>query len=98
MRLASAKKHREVLLEDFQRATRRLSDYDMNIRIASERLNTLETLHHARQQNWRYLLDVPNGAGRTRQFEEAVIALRSEERRVGKACVSTCRSRWSPYH
>src|SRR3546814_11587751 len=23
---------------------------------------------------------------------------RSEERRVGKACVSTCRSRWSPYH
>src|SRR3546814_7878059 len=24
--------------------------------------------------------------------------LRSEERRVGKECVSTCRSRWSPYH
>src|SRR3546814_16092969 len=23
---------------------------------------------------------------------------RSEERRVGKACVSRCRSRWSPYH
>src|SRR3546814_20596698 len=23
---------------------------------------------------------------------------RSEARRVGKACVSTCRSRWSPYH
>src|SRR3546814_12816125 len=26
------------------------------------------------------------------------LATRSEERRVGKACVSTCRSRWSPYH
>src|SRR3546814_15598052 len=26
------------------------------------------------------------------------IRLRSEERRVGKECVSTCRSRWSPYH
>src|SRR3546814_9397065 len=25
-------------------------------------------------------------------------APRSEERRVGKECVSTCRSRWSPYH
>ena len=25
-------------------------------------------------------------------------ASRSEERRVGKECVSTCRSRWSPYH
>src|SRR3546814_14475447 len=23
---------------------------------------------------------------------------RSEERRVGKECVSTCRSRWTPYH
>src|SRR3546814_11267676 len=23
---------------------------------------------------------------------------RSEERRVGKGCVSTCRSRWRPYH
>src|SRR3546814_2544138 len=27
-----------------------------------------------------------------------VIDSRSEERRVGKECVSTCRSRWSPYH
>src|SRR3546814_12346320 len=25
-------------------------------------------------------------------------ARRSEERRVGKECVSTCRSRWSPFH
>src|SRR3546814_12635445 len=25
-------------------------------------------------------------------------AWRSEERRVGKECVSTCRSRWVPYH
>src|SRR3546814_18774337 len=24
--------------------------------------------------------------------------VRSEERRVGKECVMTCRSRWSPYH
>src|SRR3546814_12590340 len=27
-----------------------------------------------------------------------VAIARSEERRVGKECVSTCRSRWSPYH
>src|SRR3546814_15923152 len=26
------------------------------------------------------------------------VQVRSEERRVGKECVSTCRSRWSPYH
>ena len=27
-----------------------------------------------------------------------VLVGRSEERRVGKECVTTCRSRWSPYH
>src|SRR3546814_12038845 len=31
-------------------------------------------------------------------FGEQEPRLRSEERRVGKECVSTCRSRWSPYH
>src|SRR3546814_7643222 len=30
------------------------------------------------------------------KFEEAYDILRSEERRVGIECVSTCRSRWSP--
>src|SRR3546814_3852789 len=29
---------------------------------------------------------------------EARILASSEERRVGKECVSTCRSRWAPYH
>src|SRR3546814_20301060 len=29
---------------------------------------------------------------------QKVMAGRSEERRVGKECVSTCRSRWSTYH
>src|SRR3546814_14156498 len=42
--------------------------------------------------------------GLTTLFSGMVLALqsytgfRSEERRVGKECVSTCRSRWSPYH
>ena len=27
-----------------------------------------------------------------------VVVTRSEERRVGKECTATCRSRWSPYH
>src|SRR3546814_17205249 len=29
---------------------------------------------------------------------QAIPMARSEERRVGKECVSTCRSRWWPYH
>src|SRR3546814_2803130 len=48
------------------------------------------------------LLHVP---ARVREAFRALFAIdgamgdvRSEERRVGKECVSTCRSRWSPYH
>src|SRR3546814_2253762 len=33
-----------------------------------------------------------------RQMPVELAVKRSEERRVGKECVSTCRSRWSPYH
>src|SRR3546814_1175007 len=33
-----------------------------------------------------------------REIGPCMLATRSEERRVGKECVSTCRSRWSPYH
>src|SRR3546814_9060500 len=32
------------------------------------------------------------------RLKKTFSTLRSEERRVGKECVSTCRSRWSPYH
>src|SRR3546814_15872193 len=31
-------------------------------------------------------------------YVSGALLTRSEERRVGKECVSTCRSRWSPYH
>src|SRR3546814_19993209 len=31
-------------------------------------------------------------------FALGIMPYRSEERRVGKECGSTCRSRWSPYH
>src|SRR3546814_15782859 len=33
-----------------------------------------------------------------KSFAKFPMLQRSEERRVGKECVSTCRSRWSPYH
>ena len=32
------------------------------------------------------------------KFSSHSLRKRSEERRVGKECVTTCRSRWSPYH
>src|SRR3546814_15301667 len=37
----------------------------------------------------------PAAAGAVTETEREA---RSEERRVGRECVSTCRSRWSPYH
>src|SRR3546814_11849628 len=49
----------------------------------------------------------PEGRGGKRTFscrrsfrtmQAPNVSTRSEERRVGKECVSTCRSRWSPYH
>src|SRR3546814_4348445 len=40
----------------------------------------------------------PSSSGREPMAADADVLGRSEERRVGKECVSTCRSRWSPYH
>src|SRR3546814_5975086 len=39
------------------------------------------------------IMEITNGKG-----VDVALDCRSEERRVGKECVSTCRSRWSPYH
>src|SRR3546814_15423464 len=47
------------------------------------------------------LVRVARGARAEREHLEPVqeeALARSEERSVGKECVSTCRSRWSPYH
>src|SRR3546814_8274664 len=43
--------------------------------------------------NFNHNLVAVDGPARKAWFK-----VRSEERRVGKECVSTCRSRWSPYH
>src|SRR3546814_12977249 len=53
----------------------------------------MSLLHHARVD--KLLFDKGRVAGLA---AVALNADRSDERRVGKECVSTCRSRWSPYH
>src|SRR3546814_4466144 len=42
--------------------------------------------------------DTGAAAGDDGDLPVQIHLIRSEERRVGKECVSTCRSRWSPYH
>src|SRR3546814_189893 len=41
---------------------------------------------------------IRNHTHMAKKEKKAVKKARSEERRVGKECVSTCRSRWSPYN
>ena len=40
----------------------------------------------------------PFGTKKLRAKPSLTVTTRSEERRVGKECCGTCRSRWSPYH
>src|SRR3546814_10721727 len=48
----------------------------------------------------RQRASIHTSRGRTPHFDGPgpTLRRRSEERRVGKECVSTCSSRWSPYH
>src|SRR3546814_17100849 len=51
------------------------------------------TEFYTRANGQQYGIEIPQAPHMT-----AICLGRSEERRVGKECVSTCRSRWSPYH
>src|SRR3546814_1599582 len=84
----------------------RISDWSSDV-CSSDLLGAAEPGHRGRRADHDVAvgrLDVDaRGAeleqcalGRRDQFRR--LTQRSEERRVGKECVSTCRSRWSPYH
>src|SRR3546814_20369290 len=55
-------------------------------------------VHHPGRIPRAELLDVQPRPWLRAPADERVRRARSEERRVGKECVSTCRSRWSRYH
>src|SRR3546814_13247409 len=55
------------------------------------------TLNELAALFWHCIVDRPEALTRE-AVGEAGVAERSEERRVGNECVSTCRSRWPPYH
>src|SRR3546814_9018217 len=52
-------------------------------------------------RGWQVVRSRFGGAGPAAAMPDprvVTLLVRSEERRVGQECVSTCRSRWSPYH
>src|SRR3546814_4117312 len=88
----------------------RISDWSSDV--CSSDLIGGQRLDHALVEHFR-LIGVEDPAHREKMLERFLLQCphhlvgmvdrlgdtrRSEERRVGKACVSTCRSRWSPYH
>src|SRR3546814_19771978 len=65
----------------------------------------LQLVSKRRLANRRHAPSVLRGRESTCSTPESIFSdpsrrshTRSEERRVGQECVSTCRSRWSPYH
>src|SRR3546814_6230072 len=69
----------------------RISDWSSDV--CSSDLDVVFGFELARREIPRLRAQAPGFVERTVDVE-----VKSEERRVGKECVSTCRSRWSPYH
>src|SRR3546814_2093091 len=91
----------------------RISDWSSDVcssDLYRPRIGALQVLHFGQHETQGFGM-APNGAAPVRRMMrlggirndqrgplQNLPDMRSEERRVGKECVSTCRSRWSPYH
>src|SRR3546814_20202767 len=85
----------DVCSSDLQQGKAIVVDHQQQTIALYGRARRGEVERHDRNIFARDILpDVELGPVRDREHADA----RSEERRVGKECVSTCRSRWSPYH
>src|SRR3546814_19453675 len=91
---------------------RRLIGHQRRAGNAAEMESRLVGLEHAEVNNawsnqqaasvdnfsFRRNIHLPSGKNAVALQQKKTPLARSEERRVGKECVSPCRSRWSPYH
>src|SRR3546814_13621988 len=94
-------------LSDWQSTFNMVCAFDVLEHIEDDRLAIQEWIRWL-APNGKMILSVPAHrsrwgagdvwAGHYRRYDRNDVVQRSEERRVGKECVSTCRSRWSPYH
>src|SRR3546814_702953 len=84
----------KLLVDEGAQVTRsqRLAEWDpYTLPIITEREGVAHYVDLVEGVSIREVLDEATGISNR-------VVTRSEERRVGKECVSTCRSRWSPYH
>src|SRR3546814_17934043 len=93
------------LLEALHRVGGSLSGTaELLLHLAEDDLLRAERVARLDQRLDLLLLLLREGHARAAEGRDALdrvverLAQRSEERRVGNECVSTCRSRWSPYH
>src|SRR3546814_11569408 len=68
------------------------------LRVLSDAREAVEDWDKMRDAALRMADELPKEPIASDLREQDIEEARSEERRVGKECVSTCRSRWSPYH
>src|SRR3546814_6691403 len=78
----------------------RISDWSSDVCSSDLVKHRHDRQHHAAIRHVEHVgLDFGDRVDDVRaMLVEHTLRIRSEERRVGKECVSTCRSRWSPYH
>src|SRR3546814_14334731 len=78
----------------------RIDAADTFTRVLVPRLQLVGVMRRAAEQRHQAGLEFEARPGFVEQVvtHRIRLVLSSEERRVGKECVSTCRSRWSPYH
>src|SRR3546814_18061077 len=76
------------------------ADKATDIFVGAEKIESMARYRQIRARETGEMFDALDWFSGHRAFEEAMrtAVLRSEERRGGKECVSTCRFRWSPYH
>src|SRR3546814_2047845 len=96
---SSRRRHtRCALVTGVQTCALPISQYEL-----AERLPRIERDHvpgeyRAARRGFGAVVEPAFDADEHPRDAQPVDEARSEERRVGKECVSTCRSRWSPYH
>src|SRR3546814_5304990 len=86
----------------------RISDWSSDVCSSDLPVAISETHALRAMQSGEMVVNAPNGEPIRLKYERHeespdgswtwIGRNRSEERRVGKECVSKCRSRWSPYH